>query len=76
MDSIERVLDQTEDWMESIFPKGFSQKVVRENYSEWLSTKCNESGLPTSMIAAFNATISSQMSADGIFRYWNKFRCP
>jgi len=76
MDTIEQVLNETEDWMEFIMPKSFSQSVVREHYSEWISTKCNESGLPTVIIAAFDAAISSHMSADGIFRYWHKYRLP
>jgi len=76
MDTIEQVLNETEDWMEFIMPKSFSQSVVREHYSEWISTKCNESGLPTIIIAAFDAAISSHMSADGISRYWHKYRLP
>jgi len=74
--AIENQLDEIENWMETIMPGNPSQDEVRMRFKNWLDGKAEGAGLSQIMIEAYNTAISSQMSADGIYRYWHKYRNP
>jgi hypothetical protein len=74
LSAIERHLDEIETWMETIMPGNPSKDEFRVKYNNWLDIKAVESDLSPEMIAAYDIAISSKMSADGIYRYWHKYR--
>jgi glyoxylase-like metal-dependent hydrolase (beta-lactamase superfamily II) len=74
LDAIERSLDEIEVWMETVMPTNPTIELVRNQYNSWMRQKSEEAGLSQAMIGAYEVAISSQMSADGIYRYWHKYR--
>ncbi len=69
-------LDALESWMEETFPANPSQEEVREKYQEWIVSESRYAGLSSGGVAAYEAAIPTAMSADGLYRYWHKFRAP
>jgi glyoxylase-like metal-dependent hydrolase (beta-lactamase superfamily II) len=76
LDAVEKQLNDIETWMETIMSGTPSQDEMREGYKIWLDSKSKEAGLTPELIESYNTAISSQMSADGIYRYWYKHRNP
>jgi glyoxylase-like metal-dependent hydrolase (beta-lactamase superfamily II) len=74
LNAIEHYLDEIETWMESIMPGNPSQDDLRKEFRIWIFNKAKEAGLSSDEIEAYEIAISSQMSADGIYRFWHKFR--
>lgn len=74
LSAIQRALDEIEAWIETILPTNPSQDELRQHYAAWMQSKSQQAGLTPTMISAYDVAISSQMSADGIYRYWHKFR--
>ena len=72
--AIEQALDDVEGWMESVMKGNPTRESLRLQFKNWLHAKANESGLTPEMIGAYDTAISSQMSADGIYRYWHKYQ--
>ena len=76
LDAIEENLDQIEDWMTAIMPRNPTQDEVRSKYAHWMEQKAVKAGINSEMTHILEVAISSQMSADGIYRYWHKVRNP
>jgi glyoxylase-like metal-dependent hydrolase (beta-lactamase superfamily II) len=74
LSAIEQQLDEIEMWMEAVMGGNPSKEEFRNDFRHWLQRKANEAGLNPEMIVAYDSAISSKMSADGIFRYWQKSR--
>jgi glyoxylase-like metal-dependent hydrolase (beta-lactamase superfamily II) len=74
LDAIEHHLDEIESWMEAVMPGNPSKEYLRSIFKDWLDSKAEQAGLTKNMITAYDTAISSQMSADGIYRYWHKYR--
>jgi glyoxylase-like metal-dependent hydrolase (beta-lactamase superfamily II) len=72
LSALYRALDEIEAWMETTMPAGPSRGELRQQYATWMHTKAQQAGLTAAMIGAYDVAISSQMSADGIYRYWHK----
>jgi glyoxylase-like metal-dependent hydrolase (beta-lactamase superfamily II) len=73
-DTIESSLDAMETWLDDLMATTPSQEEFRKQFVEWMHTQALKSGIPEEMIAAYDLAIASEMSADGAYRYWNKFR--
>jgi glyoxylase-like metal-dependent hydrolase (beta-lactamase superfamily II) len=74
LDAIEHSLDEIEVWMETVMASDPGLEVLRSQYSSWVRQKLEKAGVNKTMIGAYETAISSQMSADGIYRYWHKYR--
>jgi hypothetical protein len=74
LNSLEKSLVELESWMSSIMSDEPSLESFRELYSDYIYNQSVQQGLSGEMIGTFDLAISSQMSADGIFRYWKKCR--
>jgi glyoxylase-like metal-dependent hydrolase (beta-lactamase superfamily II) len=74
LDAVESSLDGTETWMETVMAGNPSKEQVRDQFRRWIRGQSAQVGLSPEMIGAYDTAISSQMSADGIYRYWHKFR--
>lgn len=69
-----RILDQIEEWMDKIMPSDPSIDTLRKLFIEFEDRRAEEAGI--GIEAAENQQIASPsfMSADGIQRYWKKYR--
>jgi glyoxylase-like metal-dependent hydrolase (beta-lactamase superfamily II) len=76
LDAIEDNLDEIEDWMAAVMPDHPSQDEVRQKFAGWMEQKAIQAGLGAEISHVLEVAISSQMSADGIYRYWHKVRNP
>jgi glyoxylase-like metal-dependent hydrolase (beta-lactamase superfamily II) len=76
LNAIESALEEVEAWMEQVMPLGLTHDEVRRKYNAWMENQSESAGLNPEDIQRYNLAISSQMSADGIYRYWNKKRQP
>lgn len=74
LEAITHLLDEIESWMETVMAASPSRETFRRQFSEWMVEKSVKAGLTAEMIGAYDNAISSQMSADGIYRYWHKYR--
>jgi glyoxylase-like metal-dependent hydrolase (beta-lactamase superfamily II) len=72
LEALYRTLDQIEAWMETTMPSNPSQDEIRQKFAAWMQAISRQAGLTPAMIDAYDIAISSQMSADGIYRYWHK----
>jgi len=68
------ILDVTEKWLEGIMPDNPPVEVLREKLSSWMEAQSREMGLSEEVIQAYTLANPLGMSADGMMRYWKKFR--
>jgi len=73
-DTIEATLDALETFLADAMQDQPEREVFRERYAAWMLARTQEARVPAELIPAFELAISSQMSADGLYRYWGKFR--
>jgi glyoxylase-like metal-dependent hydrolase (beta-lactamase superfamily II) len=74
LESISGALEELADWMEEMLRDGLEQNSLRFRFSEWTRQNSLEKGLTEQQAAIQEAVIPSSMSADGLFRYWRKYR--
>jgi glyoxylase-like metal-dependent hydrolase (beta-lactamase superfamily II) len=69
-------LDEVEAWMEEKLPLNPSLDDLRHQFIEFEQVRAQRYNVEKSFIENQQIANPSFMSADGIFRYWNKFRKP
>jgi glyoxylase-like metal-dependent hydrolase (beta-lactamase superfamily II) len=69
-----KLLDDIEDWMESIFPGNPSNDSLNEKYKTWIESRSQNDGLNQDEIRANEAANPSWLSPLGMARYWKKYR--
>jgi len=74
LNAIEHALDQIETWILKNISMETTREEVRLKYSNWNKQVSEKAGIPDTIIGAYDMAISSQMSADGIYRYWQKMQ--
>lgn len=74
LEAIARALDEVETWMEATLPADPPLELFRQQYKDWLEKLSGREGLDMSQAAMQEAANPSVMSADGIYRYWHKYR--
>lgn len=67
-------LDRIESWMELVMPKNYSLEQLRAAFIEWEHEDGLAQGLYELTLRDYETANPSFMSADGIQRYWKKFR--
>jgi hypothetical protein len=71
--SLLAVLDEVEQWMQSIMPGEPALEDLRQQFIEYESNRRIKQGLDPEKVAAQMASNPPFMSADGIHRYWKSF---
>jgi hypothetical protein len=71
---LERTLIEVEDWMETHLPEIEERQALREPFASWELGRCEAAGLEGEILHAYSLAMPLGMGADGIWRYWNKFR--
>jgi glyoxylase-like metal-dependent hydrolase (beta-lactamase superfamily II) len=71
---ISQGLQEVEAWMEEVMPAAPEINALRHKFSQWTEEVSKKKGLDPRMLNVQEAANPAFMSADGIQRYWQKFR--
>ena len=74
LNELERSLLATRAWLEGIMPAAPSVDEVRARLEAWMEEQSIEQNLSEDVIRAYVLANPIGMSADGLMRYWKKFR--
>jgi glyoxylase-like metal-dependent hydrolase (beta-lactamase superfamily II) len=73
-DAIHRVLDEVDGWLAEVMPADPPIEELREKFVTWMEAQGRAIGLPDDVREAYLLANPLGMSADGLQRYWRKFR--
>jgi glyoxylase-like metal-dependent hydrolase (beta-lactamase superfamily II) len=74
LQAVERDLDESERWLEKVMPDKPQIEVLRRQFADWMNEQGRKQGLGKDVVKAYELANPPGMSADGLQRYWNKFR--
>ena len=74
LDLLASTLEAVEQWMEAMLPNIPEREALREPFASWEYERCNAAGLDQKTLHAYSLAMPLGMGADGIWRYWQKFR--
>jgi glyoxylase-like metal-dependent hydrolase (beta-lactamase superfamily II) len=74
LEAVRLFLDGVEAWLGGIMPSNPSIEQLRLEYARWLKGFSVSAGMDASLLPAEEAANPSFMAADGLSRYWVKFR--
>jgi len=69
-------LDEIQAWIEARMPLNPTIEELRQQFIEFEQSRAAKYGVESSVLAGQQIANPSFMSADGLLRYWNKFRKP
>ena len=69
-----RTLAEVERWLEREMPADPPIETLREHFVEWLQAQGRAAGISEDNLALYEIANSTWMGADGLQRYWRKFR--
>lgn len=65
-------LENLHRWLEAVMEKPLSKEDFRQRFSEWIHAVALADGLSEDQIGITSSVNPSWMSADGLYRYWEK----
>jgi glyoxylase-like metal-dependent hydrolase (beta-lactamase superfamily II) len=74
IDMLRKYLDRVENWMQIYLPDCIEAANLRPHFETWTNQLAEEDHLDGWSLQAYELANPAFMSADGIFRYWRKFR--
>lgn len=74
LDMLQQTLNDVEHWMETTLPIIPEKEALRDPFARWELNRCKTAGLDTTILHAYSLAMPLGMGADGIWRYWDKFR--
>jgi len=74
LDILASSLDAVEQWMEATLPNIPEREALHEPFASWEYERCHTAGLDQETLHAYSLAMPLGMGADGIWRYWQKFR--
>jgi glyoxylase-like metal-dependent hydrolase (beta-lactamase superfamily II) len=74
LETILRNLDEVERWLLETMPPEPPAEALREKFLAWMEAQGRAAGLGADEIEAYHLANPLGMSADGLQRYWKKFR--
>jgi glyoxylase-like metal-dependent hydrolase (beta-lactamase superfamily II) len=74
MDALEQALDEAKAWLEETMPIQLPIEELRNRITAWEHQRLIRSGLANGHEFAQYTANPPFMSADGVFRYWQKYR--
>lgn len=74
LSEMEKTLTGAEGWLEKVMAKNPSIEQLREEFSVWMQEQSRVKNLSEDVIRAYALANPVAMSADGLMRYWKKFR--
>jgi glyoxylase-like metal-dependent hydrolase (beta-lactamase superfamily II) len=76
LSELQRILEETEKWLEDVMPASPSVDELRAKYEAWMQQQSDTQHLSADTIQAFTLANPLGMGADGMMRYWKKIRNP
>jgi glyoxylase-like metal-dependent hydrolase (beta-lactamase superfamily II) len=76
LNELEKILIATEKWLEGMMPAEPPIEELREKFEAWMNEQSRAQGLTDDATRAYTLANPLGMSADGLMRYWRKFRVP
>jgi glyoxylase-like metal-dependent hydrolase (beta-lactamase superfamily II) len=67
-------LDAVSRWLEDVMPAAPPIEELRQLFSDWMDEQARKSGLSETVTKVYEVANPVGMSADGLQRYWRKFR--
>ena len=67
-------LDDTERWLEDVMPTEPPIEELRQMFTDWMEEQGRKMKLSEKVYEAYTLANPLDMSADGLARYWKKFR--
>lgn len=71
---VDKNLNEASRWLETVMPAGRAIEDLRRLFTEWMHEQGRAIGLSEESITTFDLANPLAMSADGLYRYWNKVR--
>lgn len=72
--AIHRVLNEVDGWLSEVMPADPPIEELRTRFVDWMEEQGRAIGLPADVREAYALANPLGMSADGLQRYWRKFR--
>lgn len=72
--AVEQGLDSALRWLEQVMPSDPPIEQLRQSFVEWNEAEGRQMGLSPDVVRAYELANPPAMSADGLQRYWKKFR--
>ncbi|MCA2001838.1 MAG: hypothetical protein LDL51_08245, partial [Chloroflexi bacterium] len=73
---LQKILEETENWLEQIMPADPSIEELRAKYETWMEEQSRLLNLDAETVRAYALANPLGMGADGMMRYWKKVRNP
>lgn len=74
LDEVDKGLASAERWLEAVMPSNPSVEEMRQKFTDWMMEEGRKIGLDEAVMAAYELANPPGMSADGLLRYWKKFK--
>lgn len=74
LNELERDLDAVSHWLDEVMPASPPIEELRQKFSTWMEEQALASGLSADVAKVYELANPVGMSADGLQRYWRKFR--
>jgi glyoxylase-like metal-dependent hydrolase (beta-lactamase superfamily II) len=74
LEQVLKSLDKAERWLEEVMPAEPPVEELREMFTAWMEEQACGMGLSKDVYEAYTLANPLGMSADGLLRYWKKFR--
>jgi glyoxylase-like metal-dependent hydrolase (beta-lactamase superfamily II) len=74
MNKLEKSLENASRWLEEVMPANPPVEELREKFTTWMEEQTLASGLSEKVVKAYDVANPVGMSADGLLRYWKKYR--
>lgn len=74
LNELEKSLDAVSNWLEEVMPADPPIEELREKFTGWMEDQAVSSGLSEQVVAVYEVANPVGMSADGLQRYWKKYR--
>jgi hypothetical protein len=74
LNAVEDALRAAERWIAGMMPADPSIEKLRDDFAAWMTDEGVQQGLARDVVEAYDLANPTGMSADGLVRYWKKFR--
>jgi glyoxylase-like metal-dependent hydrolase (beta-lactamase superfamily II) len=76
LNELQKILEETEKWLEQIMPADPPIDELRAKYEAWMQEQSDAQRLSEDVVRAYTLANPLGMGADGMMRYWKKVRNP
>lgn len=74
IDEMDKTLTEVEKWLETVMANDPSIEELRDAFTVWMQEQGRLKNLSADVIEAYSLANPVAMSADGLMRYWKKYR--